>query len=62
MASSPRWIMAYMLSMYAVKISNPIEQFILVETDNLTRGSGYFCLHRFHVKAESILRRLCLDG
>jgi hypothetical protein len=53
MASSPRWIMAYMLSMSAFKISNPIEEFILVKTDNLTRGSGHFCLHWFHVEAEA---------
>jgi hypothetical protein len=50
--------MANMLSMSAFKISNPIEEIILVKTDNLTRDSGYFCLHRFDIEVEPILRSL----
>jgi hypothetical protein len=61
MASGPWWIKAYMLSMSAFKVSNPIEELVLVKTDNPPSGSGYFCLHGFHVKAESILRYLCPD-
>jgi hypothetical protein len=53
MSSDPRWIMAYMLLMAALKISNPIEEFILVKIDNFTRGSGHFCLHGFHVEAKA---------
>jgi hypothetical protein len=56
MSSDPRWIMAYMLLMAALKISNPIEEFILVKIDNFTRGSGHFCLHGFHVESNAILR------
>ncbi len=55
MSRGPRRIMAHELSMPALKISNPIEEFILMKIDNLARGSDHFCLHGFHIGAEPIL-------
>lgn len=62
MSSCPRWIMAYMLLMSAFKISNPIEGFILVKTNNFTRNPGDFCLHGFHFEPNAIVRSLFLDS
>jgi hypothetical protein len=62
MASGPRGVVPNMLLMSALKIGNPVEELVLVKTDNLTRDSRCFCRHGFHVKSSPILRSLRLDN
>ena len=54
--------MAYMLSMSAFKIGNPVEGFIKMKSDYFTADSGHLCLHGFHVEANPILRALRTVG
>ena len=64
MSRGPRRIMANMLSMSAFKISNPVEEVVLVKTHDLTGRPGYSCWHGFHVIASAIVRssiRTCVS-
>ena len=62
MSRRPRRIMADMLLMSAFKVRDPVETFVLMESHDFARFSGYFSSHGFHMEPTCRAFNLHLRG